>query len=78
MVFSFKDNYSDYGLEKEKIESSANVNIFLSSLSKKQRIIFKLKENGYTNSEIAEKIKSSRSSVERWLKKMRKSFKENY
>ena len=64
-------DYSDEGLEKEKIESEANLFWLLKRLKPRQREIIELKMAGYNQKEIADKLKLSEKTIQREMSVLR-------
>ena len=64
-------DYSDNGLEKTKIESGINYQLFLKRLSKRQRRVLEMKMSGFLQKEIAIKLGVSRITIWREMKHIR-------
>lgn len=65
-------DWSDEGLGADQIKSSIDIAIFLKNLSERHRSVLQLKEYGYQNEEIAEKLGINEKTVRRDLNEIKK------
>ena len=65
-------DWSDDGLGAEQIASSIDTQLFLKTLPQRHRSVLQLKEYGYRDKEIAEKLGISSKTVVRDLKEIKK------
>jgi len=68
-------DYSDEGLEKEKIESEIDLYYLIKGLPPKHQQIAKMLSEGYTRREIMKKLKVGQHTIESTIKRLQNGLK---